>query len=148
MTDESARSGSIHIAGSVTGVVQSGSHARADYRQYGSAEADADGPSAATAQLLEAVSTLHDELRALRAASPGAVPPGAAEVVAAVLDEVREEAAGLGSQSGEGGQGAQGGRSGTGRIQRAVFTITGALASVTSLAEAVDTLRRAAAPWC
>lgn len=135
MSEESTPSGGgIHIAGSVTGNVQSGSHARADYRQYGSATTDPAGAPQEAERLLEAVNALREQLRLLQTTSPGEVPPMAAQVVEAVLDDVQEAVP-------------QSGAPEPGRIQRAVFTVTGALAPVAGLAAAVNRLREAAAPW-
>ncbi|WP_441250962.1 DUF5955 family protein [Kitasatospora sp. McL0602] len=116
--------GGIHIAGSVTGIVQSGSHASAVFTAGPSAE-----PAQAADQLLAAVEALRAELRSLRAAEPEAVPEFAAEVAEAELD-------GLAEPERE-----------PGRIRRSVFAVAGALGSVAGLAEAVDRLRQAAAPW-
>ncbi len=64
------------------------------------------------------------------------MPAAAAQAVEAVLDDVVEAVPASGEGEPE-----------PGRIQRAVFTVTGALASVGVLAEAVNRLREAAAPW-
>ncbi|AXI80048.1 DUF5955 family protein [Peterkaempfera bronchialis] len=122
--------GAIHIAGSVTGNVQTGSHARAEYTRYGGGGAGA-AETAAVRQLLAAVEALREQLRA---ADPAALPGGAAQAAEAALEEVAEAAPGTGEPE-------------RGRIQRAVFTLTGALASAAGLAEAVRALRDAAAPW-
>ncbi|MFJ2861952.1 hypothetical protein [Kitasatospora sp. NPDC087314] len=138
----------ISITGNVTGIVQSGSHARAEYTHH--QEAPAPGEAPELRALLAAVDALRAQLRVL---APGELPPAAAEVAGQALDEVAQAAAeerrpdaGEDGQGGQGGQDGQGGQGG-GRVRRAVFTLTGALGAATALTEALQALIAAAAPW-
>lgn len=132
----------ISITGNVTGIVQSGSHARAEYTHHQPAPAPGEAPELRA--LLAAVDALRAQLRVL---APGELPPAAAEVAGQALDEVAQAAAEeRRPDAGEDGQGGQGGQGG-GRVRRAVFTLTGTLGAATALTEALQALTGAAAPW-
>lgn len=120
----------IHISGGIfTGNARTGDNSRAQYVHHAAPDSGtADSPEAA--RLRQAV----EELRAqLRTAAAELTPP-AANAATAGLDELEDALPGPGEPE-------------QGRIQRAIFTITGALASAASLTEAVRALRDAAAPW-
>ncbi|MFJ9611458.1 DUF5955 family protein [Kitasatospora sp. NPDC101176] len=116
----------INITGNVTGIVQSGGHARAEYTHQQGAPAPGEAPELRA--LLDAVEALRAQLRAL---APGELPPGAADVAGEALAEVADAA----------------GAGGAGRIRRAVFTLTGALGAATALTAALQAQTAAAAPW-
>ncbi|MEU9077395.1 DUF5955 family protein [Kitasatospora sp. NPDC004745] len=122
----------ISITGNVTGIVQSGGHARAEYTHQQGAPAPGEAPELRA--LLDAVEALRAQLRAL---APGELPPGAADVAGEALAEVADAA----------GAGGAGSGAGAGRIRRAVFTLTGALGAATALTAALQALTAAAAPW-
>ncbi|MFI8186739.1 DUF5955 family protein [Actinacidiphila glaucinigra] len=127
-------SAGINIGGSVTGNVQSGSHARAEYHQFGSVSAASTESSEMVKQLLDAVTALRTQLQDLQASSPNSLSAPEVQIADEALQDLEEAV----TPSGEADQG---------RIRRAVFTVTGALTSVTSLVAAVEALRAAAAPW-
>ncbi|MFE6050948.1 hypothetical protein ACFQ6N_09345 [Kitasatospora sp. NPDC056446] len=138
MANTSDDHGGISITGNVTGIVQSGSRARAEFthRQTVPEQGEAPEPRA----LLAAVDALRAGLRAL---PPGELPSAAAEAAGQALDEVAEASAGTGTGPAVAGVGDSGGD----RIRRAVYTLTGALGAATTLAEALQALTAAAAPW-
>ncbi|MBB5122929.1 hypothetical protein AF335_20355 [Streptomyces eurocidicus] len=120
----------VHVSGDVTGNIQTGDHARARFIQHGAPPGGAEEPPEVR-RLRQAVADLRERLDAL---SPGELPAPAAEVAAGALDEVDDALPADGEPA-------------LGRVRRAVFAVSGALASVAALTEAVRSLRDAAAPW-
>lgn len=129
--NNAGESGGIHITGSVTGNVQSGANARATYVQHGSVTNAPTGLSPEAQQLLAAVETMREQLRERQ----DEVPDAAAQAAQAALDDAEDAVSEPDAEPDPG------------RIQRAIFTVTGALATVAGLATAVQALREAAAPW-
>jgi hypothetical protein len=122
--------GDINITGNVTGNVQSGDNNEALYIDNGPTAGPAE-PSEEARQLLAAVEALREQLRAAEAASE--LHSADARIAEEALTEVEE--AGQASEPEPG------------RVRRAVATLTGALASAAGLAQALEALRSAAAPW-
>lgn len=122
--------GDINITGNVTGNVQSGDNNEALYIDNGPTAGTAE-PSEEARQLLAAVEALREQLRAAEAASE--LHSADARIAEEALTEVEE--AGQASEPEPG------------RVRRAVATLTGALASAAGLAQALEALRSAAAPW-
>ncbi|ARZ71926.1 DUF5955 family protein [Streptomyces sp. HU2014] len=120
----------VHVAGQVTGNIQTGDHARAEFVQEGAASGGA-AETPEVRQLRRAVADLRECLRAL---APDELPPAAAEEAAGALDEL-DDALPADEEPGPG------------RVRRAVFMVSGALASAAALADGVRALRDAAAPW-
>ncbi|MFJ2810593.1 DUF5955 family protein [Kitasatospora sp. NPDC087271] len=119
----------ISITGNVTGIVQSGSHARAEYTHQQTAPTPGEAPELRA--LLAAADALRERLRAL---APDELPPAAAEVAGQALDELAAAAP-------------EGRQPDGGRVRRAVFTLTGALGAAAALTEGLRALTSAAAPW-
>ncbi|MGK5731282.1 DUF5955 family protein [Streptomyces sp. URMC 124] len=128
----------IHVHGTFTGNAQTGDHARAEYVHHAAASGGRDAESAGVRELRQAVEALRARLAAVAAGSPdsaGSTLPGpAVQAAQSALDEVDDALPTAGEPA-------------RGRIQRAVYAVTGALASAASLAEDVRALREAAAPW-
>lgn len=122
----------IHISGGSTfnGNAQTGDGSSATYVHHaGDTRGPAESPE--VIRLREAVEELRRQLRDIGATD---LPPAAADAAVSALDEVDEALPSTDEPV-------------RGRVQRAIFTITGALASAASLTEAVTALRDAAAPW-
>ncbi|MER6651059.1 MULTISPECIES: DUF5955 family protein [Streptomyces] len=121
----------IHVSGhgTFTGNAQTGDHSSASFTG-GAGPADA-GESAEIVRLREAVEALRARIRDLAPDELSAAEGTAAEsALAEVEDALPDES-----------------EAGQGRVRNAFFTVSGALASVASLAESVRALRDAAAPW-
>lgn len=84
----------ISITGNVTGIVQSGSHARAEYTHQQTAPTPGEAPELRA--LLVAADALRERLRAL---APDELPPAAAEVAGQALDELAAAAPRAGSRT-------------------------------------------------
>ncbi|MEV0021403.1 DUF5955 family protein [Streptomyces atroolivaceus] len=121
----------IHVSGhgTFTGNAQTGDHSRAEYVSH--APAAEDEVSDEVVRLREAVEALRDRIRALDPAELSAAEGSAAESALAEVEDASLPAD----------------EAGQGRVRNAIFTVTGALASVASLSESIRALRDAAGPW-
>ncbi|MFE7757392.1 DUF5955 family protein [Streptomyces sp. NPDC057429] len=128
--DGSTRSVNVS-GGTVNGIIQTGDNSQADMVQHVGVRAT---ETPELAQLRQAVEELRLQLRAF---APGELPPGAAADAESALAEMEEAL----PSSDEADEPARG------RVRRAFYAVSGALASVAALTEAVETLRRASAPW-
>ncbi|MFD7968113.1 DUF5955 family protein [Streptomyces clavifer] len=131
-TPQDGSTRSINVSGgTINGIVQTGDNSRADMVQHIGVPAT---ETPELAQLRQAVEELRLRLRAL---DPGELPAGAAADAESALAEMEEAV----PASGEADEPARG------RVRRAFYAVSGALASVAGLAEAVESLRAASAPW-
>ncbi|QLE75193.1 hypothetical protein FGW37_29530 [Streptomyces rectiverticillatus] len=125
----------IVIHGTFSGNAQTGDHAGAEYVHHAAGSGGRDAESAEVRELRQAVEALRAQLASLpTGSSGGGLPSPAVQAAQAALDEV-DDALPTADEPARG------------RIQRAVYAVTGALASAASLAEGVRALREAAAPW-
>ncbi|MEU1819990.1 DUF5955 family protein [Streptomyces roseifaciens] len=125
----------IVIHGTFSGNAQTGDHARAEYVHHAAGSGGRDAESAEVRELRQAVEALRAQLASLSAGS-APLPSPALQAAQSALDEV-DDALPLPATD----------EPARGRIQRAVYAVSGALASAASLAEGVRALREAAAPW-
>ncbi|MEH6377832.1 DUF5955 family protein [Streptomyces sp. KLMMK] len=123
----------IVIHGTFSGNAQTGDHARAEYVRQAAGSGGRDAESAEVRELRQAVEALRAELASLSAGS-APLPSPALQAAQSALDEVDDALPTTDEPA-------------RGRIQRAVYAVSGALASAASLAEGVRALREAAAPW-
>ncbi|WP_058043130.1 DUF5955 family protein [Streptomyces roseifaciens] len=123
----------IVIHGTFSGNAQTGDHARAEYVHHAAGSGGRKEESAEVRELRQAVEALRAQLASLPAGS-APLPSPALQAAQSALDEV-DDALPTADEPARG------------RIQRAVYAVTGALASAASLAEGVRALREAAAPW-
>lgn len=132
MTDTPAGEGrGIHVSGTFTGNALTGDNSTAEYVSHAGGAAGAEGDSAEVLRLREAVEALRRQVRALEPAELSSAEGTAAESALAEVEDALPS-------TDEAGQG---------RVRNAIFTVTGALASVASLGESLRALREAAAPW-
>ncbi|MFJ9057299.1 DUF5955 family protein [Streptomyces sp. NPDC102409] len=122
----------IHVSGhaTFTGNAQTGDHSSAEFVSHAPG-AGPEGDSDDVLRLREAVDALRVRLRAL---DPAELPSAEGSAAESALAEVE-------------GALPQPDEAERGRVRNAVFTLTGALASVASLSESIRALREAAAPW-
>ncbi|MGW1815948.1 DUF5955 family protein [Streptomyces sp. NPDC002125] len=131
MTDTPAGEGrGIHVSGTFTGNAQTGDNSTAQYVSHAGGAVRA-AESAEIVQLREAVEALRARIRDLGADELSAAEGTAAESALAEVEDALPS-------TDEAGQG---------RVRNAIFTVSGALASVASLSESIRALREAAAPW-
>ncbi|MFF1460856.1 DUF5955 family protein [Streptomyces sp. NPDC058330] len=122
----------IHVSGHATfnGTAQTGDHSSAEFISRSPGTGDS-GESEQVALLRQAVEELRLRVRAL---DPGELPSGAGDAAETALAQVEDAPA----PADEAGQGP---------VRSAIFTLSGALASVASLSDSLRALREAAAPW-
>ncbi|MEU1673627.1 DUF5955 family protein [Streptomyces roseifaciens] len=125
----------IVIHGTFSGNAQTGDHTRAEYVHHAAGSGGRDAEPAEVRELRQAVEALRAQLASLPAGS-APLPSPALHAARSALDEV-DDALPLPATD----------EPARGRIQRAVYAVSGALASAASLAEGVRALREAAAPW-
>ncbi|MFE5241026.1 MULTISPECIES: DUF5955 family protein [unclassified Streptomyces] len=131
MTDTPAGEGrGIHVSGTFTGNAQTGDNSTAEYVSHAGGAVGA-VESAEIVQLREAVEALRARIRDLGPDELSAAEGTAAESALAEVEDALPS-------TDEAGQG---------RVRNAIFTVSGALASVASLGESLRALREAAAPW-